>query len=89
MYQRSYHAEVPLHTEEKLLIPQVFQILHIDGKQQGPLHCVGHVSTLAFIEVPKGSIVHQRLPMEHWSREPGLRLGLNVYFLLLTVRRNP
>ena len=27
--------------------------------------------------------------MKHWSRELGLRLGLNVHFLLLTKRRNP
>ena len=27
--------------------------------------------------------------MEHWSREPSLGLGLNVYFLLLTLRCNP
>ena len=47
------------------------------------------LSALTFIEVPKGRIVHQRFLMEHWSREPGLGLGLNVYFLLLTLRCNP
>ena len=26
--------------------------------------------------------------MEHWSREPGLGLGLNVYFLVLALRCN-
>ena len=40
-------------------------------------------------EDPKGSIVHQGLPMEHWSGEPSLGLGLSDNFLLLILRRNP
>ena len=36
----------------------------------------------ASLEVPDGSIIHQRGPIEHWSREPGLGLRQRVNPLL-------
>ena len=42
----------------------------------------------ASLEVPDGSIIHQRGPIEHWSREPGLGLRQRVNPLLRSPMSN-
>ena len=56
----TYHGEVPLQAEEHFMFPHRLKVSHISRQQQSLLHGVGHVSSLALLEVPNWGITREK-----------------------------